>query len=116
MTRDDFLNKVCNYVASQEWKFLGETPCLIDFYDDACPPCKAVEPILEGLLKEFGDRVDFFKVDTRKEEELSRELGIKYMPTLVLCPIDNKPIVLQGVPTREKLAESIEKELLGKKI
>jgi len=113
MSKKEFLEKVFDYSTKNEWEFQSELPILIDFYDEACPPCKAIEPILENASIEYSGRVDFYKVDIKKEEELAKELGIKYMPTLVLCPTNDKPVVMQGVPTKQNLFTAIDKELLG---
>jgi thioredoxin len=115
MTKKEFLEKVFDYSTKNKWTFQSELPIVIDFYDEACPPCKAIEPILENASKKYSKRVDFYKVDIKKEEELAKELGINYVPTLVLCPTNDKPAVMQGVPDKEKLGEAIDKELLGYK-
>lgn len=37
LTKSDFLNKVANYEEnSNEWKFLGNRPALIDFFATWC--------------------------------------------------------------------------------
>ena len=33
ITKEEFLNKVANYEENPtEWKYLGDKPCIIDFY------------------------------------------------------------------------------------
>ena len=113
MDRKDFLEKVCNYNYNPKWQFLGDIPCVVDFYDDSCPPCNAIEPIVLSLSEKYEERIDFYKVDVDKEKQLARELGVEFLPTLVLCPKDDKPIVLQGVATKEDLISKIEAELLN---
>ena len=113
MNRNDFLEKICNFIDSPEWQYLGELPCIIDFYDDGCAPCRAIEPLMTSLAEKYKSRVEFYKVDIMAEKQLAQELGVNYMPTLVLCPVGDKPIVLQGVATEKDLTGRIETELLG---
>jgi thioredoxin-like negative regulator of GroEL len=113
LTRENFLNRVFDYEKKQRWQYQGDKPCLIDFYDETCPPCKAIAPVLAELADEFEDRVIFYQVDVTKEEQLAQELGVSNLPTLVLCPLGDKPVVLQGNASREKVREAIERELLS---
>ena len=53
LTRADFLTKVANFEENPDtWVYLGDKPCIIDFYADWCGPCKMVAPILEELANE----------------------------------------------------------------
>ena len=113
MTRSDFLKKVCNYEKSDEWDFLGDLPCVVDFHDEGCPPCRAIKPILDNLTQEYSGRVDFFEVDVRREENLARELGIEHLPTLVLCRPGAAPLVVKGMTPKDRLASVIDNELLN---
>ena len=111
LSRDDFLKRICDYENGGPWEYLGKKPCVIDFYDEACPPCQAIKPVLERVSEDYRERVDFFAVDIRKEERLAKELGIEHMPTLVLCPREGAPLVMKGMASREQLSSKIEEEL-----
>ena len=114
MTRNLFLCRVFDYQNKQEWEYQDNLPCVIEFYDDACPPCRLTEPILRAVAHDFESRVRFYKVDTAVETTLARDLGINNLPTFVLCPVDDKPVVVLGAVKRDKLSSAIEKELLEK--
>ena len=104
-----------NYEESKEWNYQGDLPCLIDFHDDDCPPCISIVSTLEKLSQKYEKSVIFYKVDVKKDEVLVRELGVVNLPTLVLCPLGDKPVVIEGAITENKLAEKIESELLNQK-
>ena len=71
LTLESFKNNIMDYEANPtEWKFKGERPAVIDFYAVWCGPCKATAPILDSLAKEYDGKVDFYKVDVDKQQEL----------------------------------------------
>ena len=94
LTKADFLKKVANYEASPDkWVYEGDKPCIVDFYATWCGPCKMVAPILEELADEYAGKIDFYKVDTEKEEELAASFGIRSIPSLLFCPMGETPQV-----------------------
>lgn len=56
---------------------------LIDFSADWCQPCKMLQPVLKEVAQKMGDRVRILKIDIDKNTELTGQLGIQSVPTLV---------------------------------
>ena len=115
ITKAEFLNKVANYIKSpEEWKYLGDKPAIIDFYASWCGPCRRVSPILDKLAEEYKGQIYIYKVNTDKEKELSGELGIQSLPTLLFAPLKEKPQVAVGAMSEEDLRRAINEVLLQK--
>jgi thioredoxin len=115
LTKEEFLQKVANYEANpQEWKYLGDKPCLIDFYADWCGPCKAVAPILEELAKEYDGKIYIYKIDTDAEQELAAAFGIRSIPSLLFVPMEGKPQMSMGAMPKNQLVDAIDGILLKK--
>ena len=55
---------------------------LVDFWAEWCGPCKRFGPIYEKTSEEY-DGVVFAKLDTEANRELSGQLGIEGIPTLM---------------------------------
>ena len=55
---------------------------LVDFWAEWCGPCKRFGPIYEKASEEY-DGVVFAKLDTDANAELSGQLGIEGIPTLM---------------------------------
>ena len=106
LTKETFKEKVFNFDQNKDWKFEGTKPCLVDFYADWCGPCKMVAPILDELKEEYGDKLDIYKIDTEKEQELSSMFGIKSIPSLLFVPTDGQPQMAQGALSKENFKQA----------
>ena len=116
LSTQDFKDKVFDYTKSKEWSFSGDLPAIIDFYADWCGPCKMVAPILEELSDEYAGKINIYKVDTEKEQELSSVFGIRSIPSILFIPKDGQPMMQPGALPKDSLVQVIENELLKDKV
>jgi thioredoxin len=108
LTKDEFLKKVVDYQNNpNEWKYLGDKPCIIDFYADWCGPCKAVAPILEELANEYEGKIYIYKVNTDEQQELAAAFGIQSIPTIYFCPMEGNPQMAMGALPKNTLKQAI---------
>ncbi len=115
LTKADFLTKVMNYEANPtEWKYVGDKPCVIDFYADWCGPCKMIAPILDELAEEYADEIYIYKINTEQEQELAGAFGIRSIPSLLFVPMEGQPQMAQGALPKPNLKEAIDTILLKK--
>ena len=54
------------------------------FVTSHCNPCKNMKRILEELEKSHSDKIDFYFVDTTKNEKLTSKYKIRSVPTTIL--------------------------------
>jgi len=116
LTTEDFKTKIFDYTKSNEWKYEGKIPAIIDFYADWCGPCKMVAPILEELSDEYAGKLNIYKVDTEVEQELSSVFGIRSIPSILFIPADGQPMMQPGALPKDTLVQVIEGELLNEKV
>lgn len=62
----------------------ADIPLLIDFYADWCAPCKVMAPVLDELAADRVGEVLVAKLDTDAHPQVSTQLGIRGIPTLIL--------------------------------
>lgn len=115
LTKAEFISKVANYEANPtEWKYLGDKPCIIDFYASWCGPCKTIAPILEDLANEYNGQIYIYKINTEEEQELASAFGIRSIPTILFCPMNGAPQMAQGALPKDAFKKAIEDVLLKK--
>lgn len=56
MNKAIFIKDVFDYEKSQDWKYKGSKPAIIDLYADWCGPCRMVAPIMKELAKEYAEK------------------------------------------------------------
>lgn len=116
LTKETFLEKIFNFEKNQDWTFEGDKPAIIDFYADWCGPCKTLSPILEELSQEYKDKIDIYKIDTEAEQELAAAFGIRSIPSILFCPVeDEQPQMANGALPKAELERVIEDVLKVKK-
>lgn len=67
-----------------------------------CSPCHALQPILEAVDKENKD-ITVFDVDVDEEIELTEELEIRSVPTLLFYKDGNLIERISGTKTKEQI-------------
>ncbi|MEI6752219.1 MAG: thioredoxin [Paludibacter sp.] len=115
LTKAEFISKVANFQTNPtEWKYLGDKPCIIDFYATWCGPCKSIAPILEDLAIEYDGQIYVYKVDVDAQPEIAAAYGIQSIPTLFFCPMNGTPQMSQGAMPKEEFKKMITEVLLKK--
>jgi thioredoxin len=113
---ETFIAEIFDYKANpQTWVYKGNKPAIIDFYADWCGPCKRVAPIMDELAKEYAGQVNFYKVNTDDEKELSGGVfGIRSIPSILYIPVNGQPSMSAGAASKEEYIKQIEMNLLKK--
>ncbi len=112
LTKESFQEKIHDYINNKDWKFLGQLPCIIDFYADWCGPCRIVAPVLEELAEEFKNKINIYKINTEEQQELAAAFGIRSIPSILFCPKDQNPHMAVGVLSVDQFRKTISELLL----
>jgi len=115
LNKSEFLKKVFNYEASKELKYLGDKPCVLDFYAHWCGPCRMISPFLDQLAEEYKGKLYIYKINTDQERELASAFGASSIPLLIFIPMDAQPQASRGAMPKDDIKKAIDAVLFGKK-
>jgi thioredoxin 1 len=87
---------------------LNDGVVLVDCWATWCKGCQDFEPVFEEASKRYPKHT-FAKIDTQTEAELSKKLGVKHIPTLILFRDGILLLRQPGYVPAEGLDEIIEK-------
>ncbi len=62
----------------------GDLPLLVDVWAEWCGPCKSFAPTFEQAAAQLSGRVRLAKLDSEANPQLSTQLGIRSIPSLIL--------------------------------
>ena len=73
---------------------------LVDFWAQWCPPCLALNPVLEDIAQEHAETLTILKLDVDEDTRTPLRFGVMSFPTLLL--FKNGEPVKQLVGARPK--------------
>ena len=112
MYKDMFIKDVFDYQTSQEWKYKGDKPAIIDLYADWCGPCRSTAPIMKSLAKEYAGKIVIYKVNVDKEKELAALFNATSIPLFVFIPMKGEPQLFRGAADKATYKKAIDEFLL----
>jgi len=89
----------------------SETPVVVDFFANWCPPCRALGPILDQLSTEFAGQIKFVKINSDEEPSLAQAYNVSALPTLIF--IEQGQVVgdFAGLPQANELRAELKQWL-----
>ena len=89
----------------------AKKPVMVDFWATWCKPCLAVAPIIEELANEYGDKVNFVKMDIDHSPKTPAGFGIMSIPTLLIFK-NGKPVShIVGLRPKAELKRNLDAAL-----
>lgn len=114
LTKETFLEKVWNFEKSpNEFKYLGDKPCIIDFYANWCGPCRKIAPFMDEFSIKYADKVHVYKVNVDQQKELAALFQTKSIPLVVFIPMKGQAVSTLGALPKDQYEQYIQQILLN---
>jgi thioredoxin 1 len=91
----------------------GPGVTLIDFTAKWCGPCRAMEPALASIEKEYAARVRIVAIDVDEEQALAQQFNVRSMPTFVVMRDGTEVGRVVGSRPRAFIAGMLDRALDG---
>ncbi len=88
----------------------SDKPVLVDFTAAWCPPCRAMNPILDEVAASRDD-LTIVKLDVDDNQEIAARYGVMSMPTFMLFSGGTPVQTLVGSRPRKRLESELEQAL-----
>ena len=82
----------------------------LDFYQASCPPCRALEPRLERIARQYEQRVPVYRVDIDRDLAVAERFGVKSIPTILVFRHGREVARLDGLITDRELTTAFDRE------
>jgi thioredoxin 1 len=80
---------------------------MVDLFAEWCGPCKIIGPIIDELANEYGDKVNIGKLNVDENAEITAQLGIRNIPTILFFKNGEVVDKLVGMNSKSTLENKI---------
>lgn len=80
---------------------------LVDFGAVWCPPCKKMEPVLDSLVKQYGDAFQLVKIDGGQQSSICNDLKISGFPTFIVYRQGKETWRAEGIVEKPALVAAL---------
>ena len=85
----------------------SDKPVLVDLWAAWCAPCRAMEPTIEEVAKDFEGKVVVAKLNVDENPELAQALDVMSIPTMMVFKNGQPVNRLVGLSTKERLTGAV---------
>lgn len=82
---------------------------VLDFYQASCAPCRALEPRLERVARQFHDAVPAYRIDIDRDLAIAERFRVSSLPTVLVLRAGKEAERLDGLISERDLVAAFER-------
>ncbi|MGQ9487058.1 MAG: thioredoxin [Armatimonadota bacterium] len=86
----------------------SSVPVLVDFWAVWCGPCRAIDPHVDTISKEYAGRAKVVKLNVDEDPEIALRYGIQSIPTLLFFKDGKVQDMIVGVVPKQTIVQKLE--------
>ncbi len=86
----------------------AEKLVIVDMWAEWCGPCKMMEPVLEEIAKEHGERIKVVKINIDQNQETPIKFNVMNIPTLLFFKEGKEVDRVIGAVPKKQLNKKVE--------
>lgn len=90
---------------------LSKGVTLVDFNADWCAPCKAQEPIIKKMMKQYHHRATIIEINIDENRTLAMQYMVQSIPTLIVFRDGREMKRFVGLQSEASIAKSLDEAL-----
>lgn len=83
-------------------------PTVVDYWADWCQPCKMLSPVIDQLAQDYGDKINFVKINADANSGLAMSQGIMALPTVQFYRDGQLVQQFQGAKSKSAIAQLLD--------
>ncbi len=85
----------------------SDLPVLVDFSAHWCPPCRAMEPVMEQLAEELSGKALVLQIDVDANPATTARFGVRNLPTFLVFDKGKPVSKIIGAAPKATLVEKL---------
>ena len=83
-------------------------PVLVDFWAPWCGPCKAMNPVIDEITKQYDGKVAVYKVNVDENQESPGKYGVMSIPNFLIFKDGEAVDTFVGAQSKEFIAAKLD--------
>jgi thioredoxin-like negative regulator of GroEL len=113
LTEKEFSERITEINNPKGFRYLGQTPCVVEFFAHWCKPCAAQSALMNDMAPDYKGKVIFYKLDIDKAYSVRDAFNVESIPMMLYFKPRGAVFTTVGYLNRAELTNQIDKLLLN---